>query len=246
MAIIQDTSPVIIPEDSTKIIRYLDLTKLVSLLDSRALYLTRMDNFEDKFEGRMLSLNTKFREAVFDSMKRDGLKQFKIFSDFDNSLNDSNEYVRKHAYINCWNNFDGESVAMWKIYSELGNGVAVVSDTSKLKESLINTKPNLYLSEVIYVNQENDIIPDGNIIFPIITKQDAYKYENEIRLFHLSYSNKFSEENPFGFYLPVDLEKLISKILIGPFTPKWIEELIYNILVKYGINKPIQRSSLYV
>lgn len=246
MPIIEDSSPVIIPEYSTKVIRYLNITKLLSLLDSRALFLVRMDKSDDKFEGRMLSLNTKYRVAVFEEMKNDGYKGHKTSSDFDKSMIEIYESVREKAYISCWNNFDGESVAMWKIYSELGTGVAIVSDTSKLKEALINTSPNLYLSKVKYVNQENDTIPDGNLIFPIITKQDAYKYENEIRLFHLSHNKKFCEENPFGFYLPVDLDILITKIIIGPFTPIWIEELVSNLLLKYGVSKPIERSSLYV
>lgn len=246
MAIIEDSSPVVTPERSTKIIRYLNITKLLSLLDSRALFLARMDKSEDKFEGRMLSLDTKYRDAAFYEMKRDGYKGHKTSSDFDKSMNEVYESVRKQAYINCWNNFDGESVAMWRIYSELGNGVAIVSDTTKLTEALVNTVPDLYLSAVRYVNQENDIIPEGNLIFPIITKQDAYKYENEIRLFHISYNQKFSEENPFGFCLPIDLEILITKIIIGPFTPKWVEDLISNLLIKYGVNKPLERSTLYV
>ena len=40
------------PSDvNVRVWRYLDFTKLVSLVDSRRLYFTRADKFEDPFEG---------------------------------------------------------------------------------------------------------------------------------------------------------------------------------------------------
>jgi hypothetical protein len=128
MAIIEDSSPVEVPEDSTKVIRYLDLPKILSLIDTRSLFLARMDRLEDKFEGRMLSLNSKYREEVFHSMKEDGLWPYKSFFEFESSIIESHEIFRKRVYINSWNIYEGESVAMWKIYSEMGNGIAIQSD----------------------------------------------------------------------------------------------------------------------
>ncbi len=247
MSIIIDSSPVIIPGDSTKLIRYLDLAKLLSLIDTSSLFLSRMDKLDDKFEGRMLAFNAKLREKMFYAMKEDGLTPFETFLDFEKSIIDSHEIFRKRVFLNSWNIYDGESMAMWKIYSEMGNGIAIVSDVSRIKDALKKSTPDVYLSQIEYFNHESgENMKDGNIIYPIITKQIGYSYENEVRIFHISHDKEFIEENEYGIYLPVELERLLIKIIIGPFTPKWIEEAIVNLLEKYDISGQVIRSSILI
>jgi len=45
--------------------RYLDFTKFVDLLVTNDLYFTRVDQFEDKFEGSNTKPTVKSREAFF-------------------------------------------------------------------------------------------------------------------------------------------------------------------------------------
>ncbi len=44
------------PDENVKIWRYMDFTKFFSFIDKKALFFTRIDQLEDKFEGRF----TKF------------------------------------------------------------------------------------------------------------------------------------------------------------------------------------------
>lgn len=245
MSIIIDSSPVIIPIDSTKLIRYLDLAKLLSLLDKRSLFLSRMDNLDDKFEGRMLAFNTKLREVMYYEMKADGLMPYDTFLDFEKSIIETHEILRKWVFLNSWNIYEEESMAMWKIYSQMGNGIAIVSDVSSIKDALKESIPDVYLSQIEYFDHEREEnMKEGNIIYPIITKQIGYSYEKEVRLFYISHDKEFIEKHEYGVYLPVKLERLISKIIIGPFTPKWIEDSIINLLSKYGISVQVVRSSI--
>ena len=40
------------------------------------------------------------------------------------------------------------------------------------------------LSEIRYLDYEIDRMPDGNTTYPLIHKQKAYAYEDEVRLIH--------------------------------------------------------------
>ena len=50
--------------EEIKVWRYMDFTKLVSLIDSRRLYFTRADKFADPFEGSWPKINVLAREFV--------------------------------------------------------------------------------------------------------------------------------------------------------------------------------------
>ena len=50
--------------EDIKVWRYMDFTKLVSLIDSLRLYFTRADKFEDPFEGSFPKINVAARRKV--------------------------------------------------------------------------------------------------------------------------------------------------------------------------------------
>ena len=51
--------------ENTKIWRYLDFTKFVSLLDKSALFFTRADRLNDPFEGSYSKVNIQLRPVVY-------------------------------------------------------------------------------------------------------------------------------------------------------------------------------------
>src|SRR4051794_20018314 len=96
-----------VPSDlSTPIWRYMGFSKFVSLLDSRKLWFTRADLFDDKFEGT-LPLKTAadwkyLAEWLFNQ--------------------------RERSYVSCWHANDYESAGMWKSYLGGEPGVVVESN----------------------------------------------------------------------------------------------------------------------
>src|SRR5579885_861214 len=100
------------PPDDTMIWRYMSMSKFLSLLISRSLYLTQCDRLEDPFEG------TLPRNSTPDE-RRDAAK------------------MRHMMYVNCWYMNEHESAAMWKLYSAAGDGIAVQSTIGRLKRCFV-------------------------------------------------------------------------------------------------------------
>jgi hypothetical protein len=106
--------------------RYMDLPKLIYLLDKRKLYLSRADWFDDKHEGATPNVQ-KYWEMESDS------KHFGAIEDF-------RHRQREWTFISCWSNRDHESHALWRIFCGPKQGVAVCSQYFRLAE-LVN--PNV-------------------------------------------------------------------------------------------------------
>ena len=66
-------------EDS-KVWRYMDFSKLVSLIDSESLYFTRADKFEDPFEGSYPNKNVEAREIVNENLPPDVREELPVMS----------------------------------------------------------------------------------------------------------------------------------------------------------------------
>jgi hypothetical protein len=74
----------------------------------------------------------------------------------------SHESQRSLVCLDCWTKFQGESAALWKIYSDSGKGIMIKSSTDNLKASLGRAKENIRISEVRYIDYDVDTIDLGN------------------------------------------------------------------------------------
>lgn len=101
-----------IPRPSAKLWRYMDLAKFLSLLDESSLYFTRIDHFNDPYEGA-LGVATNEDAWIKMEMQRRApfvnLKEFKDDeNDFEKEKKEFDEYRRKirtwrlNNYISCW------------------------------------------------------------------------------------------------------------------------------------------------
>ena len=53
---------------STKIQRYMDLSKFLHMLESKKLFMCRIDNFEDKLEGGLTTINDFFYSGAAEAL----------------------------------------------------------------------------------------------------------------------------------------------------------------------------------
>ncbi len=254
-----DSPRVFYPETDYIVAKYFDLSKYISLLQRNSLFFCRLDELEDKFEGISPKLNFtkrvewyKHRRDVvkdFDSAKTDEDIELQVKAESDYELS-----TRPNVCINCWNRYDVESAALWKIYTENGKGVMIKSTISKLHQALNSSSEALWISEIDYITRNEDLIPDYNAIFPVIHKSKAYQYETEVRLiYELLFNNKISlphetfnwkaEEIEKGLFVPVDLDILIDEIVVSPFSPN-LKSIIMNLTSKYGLSKNVINSEL--
>lgn len=253
MAILRDTAPVFFPDENQRISKYIDIVKFLSLLSRSSLFFCRLDKLEDQFEGMVAERNyedrIRWHKATNHSMDRpftdeEIIKQVEQMYEYDRKV--------KEVYcVCCWNKADKESAALWKIYSDFGKGIMIRSSINNLISAFKNTPQDVRISEVGYLDYNKDVMSDFNTFFPIIHKQNAYDYEKEIRLIHevefpqIGKTYDWSkEEIQEGKLLKVDLNLLIDEIVIGPFSPKWMIDLVVDLTTKYGLKKAVTKSAL--
>ena len=250
----QQTAPVFYPPADYSIVKYMDLTKFVSLLFKKALFFCRVDKLEDQFEGTTSKVNFDLRvrqQTIMNKQFNWSLSNDEILKRVKNLY----EFEKKQKAlncVNCWNKKDNESAALWKIYSDFSKGIMIKSSIGRLIRALEIAKKDVSLSEIRYIDYDVDIMPDGNSSFPFLHKQKAYSYEDEVRLIYniipeegLEYDWAI-EEVQEGIYIEVDLAELIDEIVIGPYSPKWYTNIIQDIASKYGLNKAIVKSALSI
>ena len=225
------------PEDENiKIWRYMDFTKLVSIFDSKSLYFTRADKFEDVFEGSFPQKNYTAKEQIF--LGADFFKKF-----------------RKFNAINCWHINEHESAAMWKLYLKSNEGVAIQSTYSNLKASFIDVN-DVFIGIVKYIDYETEFFPMDNDFIRFLHKRKSFQHEQELRAITSKFPKapKTNENIPamdinqetmeHGIAINIDINTLIQKIYIAPEAPSWHLDLIKGVISKYGYNFDVVQSKL--
>jgi hypothetical protein len=229
------------PEDENiKIWRYMDFAKLISILDSKSLYFTRPDKFQDMFEGSIPKKNYEARKRTFWASDAIGwiLKQFCKF----------------HA-VNCWHMNEHESAAMWKLYLKSNEGVAIQSTYSNLKDSFIDEK-EVHIGIVKYIDYETDVFPMNNDLIRFTHKRKSFQHEQELRAItsrfpkapktdkNIPEIDPSQETMEHGIAVSVNINTLIQKIYIAPEAPHWYLDLIKRVVAKYGYSFDVVQSQL--
>jgi hypothetical protein len=215
----------------------MSFVKFVDLLQRSCLWFTRLDRFQDPYEGFLPEIITRLANGT----DRTEFSQFK----YDN--------WRKMACANCWYMSDYESAAMWDLYSKDG-GVAISTLISRLEQSI---RPEfdpgswgLYGNAVMYIDFEKtklETIDAQGAVIPaknLHCKRKSFEHEQEYRLTLRLEESEADLDIP-GKSVPVDLGVLVEKVYVSPTAPKWIVEIVKNEVVKYGLNLPVIQSDLY-
>lgn len=243
--------------------RYIDLHRLIDLLNNKHLYFTRFDNFEDGLEGLTgkgigLKVFTQGNPITKDNINKsfDEEIQLKLIKDDKNRRQlylDTLTGSQQTQFANCWFLGDRESLAMWKLYSK-NDGVAIKFNARQLINTVIATAKSytktdfkiLYLGPVKYKN----IWPfdpyekfDGK--FNGLKKDKSYIHENEFRFVVVVPSEKKGEYK--NFILPIgELSAYDLKIITNPFMKKWEVENLKKLLSKYELDQLLMSSKMEI
>jgi hypothetical protein len=213
--------------------RYQDLPRYLDLLIRKQLFFTRIDQFEDPFEG-------KYNQAAEDQAAKEELHR----------LAEKHSRTRVAVTVNTWHQNPDENYAMWNIYAK-NYGVAIQTTYKKLKDSFSKTDKPVYIGKVIYFNEERDQMPKENPMAPFIRKRCMYQYENEIRCCYMISKTAeggflWEEQDTYnGVFVDVDLNTLIERIYISPYAPKWYRDLVARTNEVFKIDKEIRHSSVF-
>ena len=178
------------PEDESILWRYMSLEKFVSILATGSLFFTRVEKFDDPFEGFTPPLMTYLYELAInqaENTEKAGLAVKTL------------ENWHKYVMCNCWHQSGQESMAMWEKYQMRNSGIAIKTTMENLKKSLLD-KPDVFIGQIKYSPVEDyemrymfdyvsgyvhvKDLSDTNtpFYFPYFFKRKAFEYEQEVRL----------------------------------------------------------------
>lgn len=212
------------PESTaTNVWRYLSTAKLLDLLQTSELHLTRLDLLGDPYEGTIPRPLHTMRTESSKKLGAEGLIQH-----FANLT----KQVRQSLFASCWNLSPDESEALWRLYAGTNEGVAIQTSYQSLAD-LVGADEHLFVGKVTYIDYELETFPHGNIFYPAMYKRRAFSYESEIRLIRTDFDSTLdASPPPSNHRLRLDLETFVQSIVINPYSPGWYEDAIRWLVAK--------------
>lgn len=222
------------PHDDTVIWRYIDLEKFISLLHTRSLFLCRLDDFKDQWEG-------SWPKPIVEALKTNWQA-----GPADHFLQVSSRLRCTH-YVSCWHASPSESAALWDLYSGR-SGVAIRSTVRSLIASISDTK-DYYLGWVKYIDFDKYDVPELNMLVPPFYKRKSFEHEREIRVLHWDVPGGRSEDIPRdaakNHRLSIDPSVMVEQLYISPASPEWLVSAIGEVCRRFGLSAPVTKSELY-
>jgi len=205
-----------------KIWRYMSLAKFVSLLSRSALWFTRADTFEDKWEGlsRAIPCSCLADEATADEHYK---RHIRIHAKWRRAL-------PKRSFVNCWT-MEADSIPMWRIYGSYDGGIAVQTSVEKFRQSVQFPKefPARTMGPVLYYDSMPpyafDYSKDTQFSWEkefelILQKRPSYSFEREWRAVIVGSPRDTAKGT--GIWVPVgSVDDLIERVLVSPLAPNW-------------------------
>ena len=218
-----------LPEDPDTIVwKYLDLSKFLDLLLSKKLFMSRSDKFEDQYEGT-------FSEPTYEEIKKLSVNNPEFL--------DYYKTHREKVVVSSWHINEYESFAMWQIFTQNSEGLAIQSTIGRLQKAVIpEQKHEQYIGEVNYIDYKKECIPFDDIFFPFLFKRKSFQYEREVRIISdVTQSNiKLND----GLKINVDINQLIERIYIHPKSENWYKNLVIQLMEQLGFDFTIEKSDL--
>ena len=218
-----------LPEDPDTIVwKYLDLSKFLDLLMSQKLFMSRSDKFEDQYEGT-------FSEPTYEEIKK--------LSENNPEFLDFYKSHREKVVVSSWHINEYESFAMWQIFTQNNEGLAIQSTIGRLQKAL---KPEInysqFIGEVNYIDYKKEYIPFDDMFFPFMFKRKSFQYEREVRIISDLSENNIKIND--GLKIDIDVNQLIEKIYIHPKSENWYKKLVIELVSKLDYTIEIEKSDL--
>jgi hypothetical protein len=235
--------------------RYMDFPRFLSVLDRRALFFPSIATLSaiDPYEGEPFHINVEAaRGQGLDELRRLRL-QYRVFSHMN--------------FFNCWHMNDAESDAMWKLYLNSAQGVAIQSTAQRLIASFNNTPDTVYMGEIQYIDHAT-FMPTIPLLglSAYMFKRLAFQHEREVRVgtyradVNIEYFDELGWLKPpspgvtvenivqsptrKGVYVEIDIPRLIDKVVVSPLSPNWFSDLVISSSKKLGYHFEVVPSEM--
>ena len=228
----------ITPDSPTVLWRYLDLAKLLFLLEHDALWFARLDTLGDPYEGLppkpFIDEMWAHAEAVPEAEREERLRV---------ARHNTRAFGigREILAVSCWHANPVESAAMWNLYGKVGEGIALRTTSERLERSFCQEHPQVYGGMIRYVDFESHAQATPVNIFDWATlKRTSFSHEREFRAIVMG------ETGPLvaGVAVPVDINVLIEGVYVAPAAERWYAELVRRACARFRLNAGVVQSEL--
>jgi hypothetical protein len=241
-----------VPNDQ-EVWRYVEFAKFIAMLREGGLYFSRADRFDDRFEGATGLAN---RRASWDEFYLDYFRKIVVTAPpgYPNPELSSEQIEReadrllkavknvaqeaRKMLANCWHMGDSEAEALWRLYAPPGtSGVAIKSTVGRLWDASAEDGRAI-VGRVHYIDYQRSFASIQNE--RIFQKRKSLSHEQEVRIVVPNERQLMIE----GRTIVCDLNKLVSQVVVSPFTPPWFLDVVGDVANKYGFSFDIRRSAL--
>ncbi|MXY52127.1 MAG: hypothetical protein F4Y86_06330 [Gammaproteobacteria bacterium] len=255
---------VIIPDGNAVLWRYMGIAKLLALVEKRSLFFSSIRKLGDPFEGQWsdrtfeiiherdeLWVHEEAGRAVIRDRTtgecetfpmRDGESADKAITRWTRML----RARRPATFVNCWYRGDEESEAMWRLFAGERYGVAVRTTAAALVGSFTERLPD-YLGCVEYLDYRKQAMAVSELP-PVFYKRLAFMHEREVRAVAAPPRRKDwdgqPDDQPDGVEYPVNPSSLIEEIVVSPYSPEWLAEVVEGAVASLGVKARVRESSL--
>ena len=189
----------------------------MQMIESQSLWFARLDKFEDPLEGADTDAEISgIRKHV---AKKRAEQLISLFRE-----------VRKDTYVSCWRAGKSESLAMWDLYGRGSGIVALKSTVELLKRAFANYGRPVFISKVRYLNW-NEAVGLDNVLVASNRKDLSYEHEGEVR----AILSDIVPRPEAGIAVPVDINSLVTEIMVGPREKEWVVRLVERIKKRYRL-----------
>lgn len=231
--------------------RYIDFTKLVSLLQKQSLFFPSVRTLReiDPWEGKWP------KKSLLNIEEGYGLQKKELDLEGDDDITEITKTATEgginSTFINCWHYNNNESAALWRLYLKSNEGICIRSNLASFKKSFDKFDVNVNCGKVNYIDYgkedlyDNEFSPNLVIVnLPLIFKREIYKHEIEYRAIIKIEKEKHNvyDMTEKGVFVPVLLELLIDEIVVAPASPKWFLELVKDMVKNFNLEKNVRRS----
>jgi hypothetical protein len=245
------------PRDETILWRYLDLARILDMLERRVLWFARADEFEDPLEGSWTDSELKALSSSAEFLSHSEINPAakRLFREA--------KIMRESTFVSCWHAGAHESMAMWDLYRRGGSVLAVKSTVGRLKKALADFDRPVFIGRVKYIDWK-DAPWDNNLLAMCVRKELAYRHESEVRAMiwdsdyygsALTLANAedaasrnvlagFCKETPVRPEPKLDPQQLITEVMVGPREKRWVLALVERIMKRYELQQQVIPSRL--
>ena len=146
------------PDEEAKIWRYMNIPKFLSIITRNQLFFPNLSTFDDPCEGLTPAETRKDYEIFFEPYIHSEDDQERVNKQIE-SLMKLPSANKDLYYVSCWHLNIGESDAMWRLYSKLGEGIAIQSTYDRFRRSLNSAEIPIHIGMIKYIDYSKEKVP---------------------------------------------------------------------------------------